>query len=201
MERVIKTFVTAVMAVIAIGKGAAQQVTLTLNDSTVLYGYISIQRPGRNVEFRIASTNETKTLLWSEISRIEKSESNDSSLVIIDKIILNNDSSLIGLITTQYPGRSIILRQIQSGKTVNINTNTIKASRKVRRSRDVDMWESRPYTNVMTLKSGARQDGFIVEQHYGKQPDDQYLILLTAGGYYEKIFFRDVEKYETLLRN
>lgn len=176
----------------------SQITILHLRDSTELFGYISIQRPGRNIEFHQTDSNKTCVLQWSQIEKVVKTlRPSTATFGLDDELELKDGRKLLGQIVEQKPGHTITLYRRDSLDTCVIPISDVIVSRKRPIRSGGNVWLERPYTNIMLLKSGTRQEGLIVEQRNGHEG---YLLLLTPGGYTEKIYFSEVEKYEILPR-
>lgn len=135
---------------------------------------------------------------WSEIARVEKTlRSARSNEGLDDEVELRDGTKLQGQIIEQTPGVSITLH-IHSSRNVEIDLSNIAVSRKIAVNPQKTLWEQRTYKNIVHLKSGAKKSGLIIEQHMGASDESNYLLLLTSGGYTEKILFSQVERYLSL---
>lgn len=174
----------------------AQTTTLVLRNSKEYVGRITMQRPGIDLVFFDEKNDEEINLKWSEIASIRTSIRNSSATEgLNDELTLLSGTVLTGQIIEQSMDGTITLYLDNKQKSINVERKNILRTRKVALNSAKTLLEQRPYTNTVMTKSGSTYDGLIIEQHYGKIPSEQYLVLLTTKGYNVNINFDDVERY------
>lgn len=178
----------------------SQTCLLTLKDSTQYRGYIFKQSPGESIEFAITDDNTSKHIKWSDIYSIGKTlRGENAKFGYDDEITLRDERKMVGQIVKQVVGKSVTIR-VRSGKTYNVATSKIARMRKIPMKGSKNMWNDRPYTNIVVLKNGIEYQGVVVELVNESDTKNSYLVLLTSGGYTEEIKYNNVEYYSTIPR-
>lgn len=190
---------------------AEQNYAFTVREGIKYLKLSCLHRCGQEVPDTVRVTNQTADCItfldfpnrnydfdWSEIARVEKTlRSARSNEGLDDEVELRDGTKLQGQIIEQIPGISVTLH-IHSSRNVEIDLSNIVVSRKIAVNPQKTLWEQRTYKNIVHLKNGAKKSGLIVEQHMGATDESNYLLLLTSGGYTEKILFSQVERYLSL---
>lgn len=190
----LKLLLTALL-LLASSRLSAQDTQLVLNNGKTHSGYIYTQRPGSNMEFVDVKTGKTITVGWAEIKAIKKKlRAEDAKEGLEDEIILSSGESIKCQIIEQIPGVSMtVIKRDRSRRT--IDASKVVCTRKIGINKEMTAYEQRTYTNTVILNNGSHKEGLIIEQHTGRTPESNYLILMTELGYKEKILFENISSY------
>lgn len=139
-------------------------------------------------------------LSWTGILKISRDDTDMASQSLYDQITMDNGNSYTGIIVEQNPGVSTKIK-LRNGEVRVLEQSSIKCSRKIAKSMDIDLWEARPSTNTILLVDGTQHTGVIVCQYVGDDAYDSYVELYKPDGTQERINFIDIEEYHNEPRN
>lgn len=165
----------------------------TISDSFSSHPMAKIIEQGTTIRYE-QHCEDVYRLYWSDIQKISRDDTNLSSKNLYDQITLDDGTSFVGIVVEQRPGISTKIK-LRNGDVRVIEQSSIYSSKKIAKSVDVDLWESRNYTNTIVLDDGSEHKGIIVNQQIGADAYDSYVELYKSDGTQERINFIDIEEY------
>lgn len=176
----------------------AQEVTYHLNNGRSIHNVKMLTRIDGGLVLR-SENNQVDTVKVSDIASIEtSSQGMDNPDGLDDMLILRDGTKLCGRVIRQVPGESFTLLKKGTGGLVNISAEKLRTVKKVRRNKEIDFWEQRPYTNTIVTENST-YTGIIIEQNCGENPDDpedDYVVIFTdLLRLSKKVYTKDILNY------
>lgn len=180
--------------------GDADERFLTLYNITtkknILHNVAKIDRNQTSKIVYLQLGLQTSKVKWADIEEIKKNTmSYHDSVVLNDHVITHSGKTFVGTIVSQKPGIGMTIKT--SDSFVNLFATDIAETKKVPSSYEQIIYDKLDYVNSLLLKDGKVNEGIIIVQHYGKNPKEQYVILLQADGTNHRIQISDILEYRT----
>jgi len=173
--------------------GAAGLSLCTITDGISSHPMAMIKERGATIRYE-QHCDDMYLLFWTDIQRISRDDTDISSQSLLDQITMDDGTSYTGIVVEQNPGVSTKIK-LRSGEIRVLQQSGIRYSRKIAKSTDTDLWDVRPYTNIVVLDDGTEHKGVIVSQYVGDDAYDSYVELYKSDGTQERINFIDIEEY------
>lgn len=165
----------------------------TISDGFSSHPMAKIIERGATIRYE-QHCDDAYNLYWTDIQKILRNDTDISAQSLYDQITLDDGTSYVGIVVEQRPGESTKIK-LRNGDVRVLEQSSIRNSKKIAKSANVDIWEERPYTNTIVLYDGSEHTGIIINQHIGDDADDSYVVLYKSDGTQERINFIDIEEY------
>ncbi len=155
---------TVLSALLTVSSGFARTADrIFLQSGQVLEGYISEQKPGREVT--VTTENGTRTFKWSDIVKTEKILDGDGG--IVETVSLKSGDIIRGRIVIQNIGKDLVV-ETSDGERQTVSLDDIAQISSDVADEGMSVWKETPFLDRIILNDSTSVEGFIVSRRMGE---------------------------------